>query len=109
MSQCPICDSPLELKEGISKKNNKPYKLEKCNNPECNDMETGKPFARFINTPQTQKKTPNSLVKTENDQFASLMSALRKLYQLVEAGILLDHTPRDLQDMIAKRDEERNK
>ena len=109
-NNCPICNSPLELKEGISKKNNKPYKLEKCNNPECVDVQTGKPFARFINAPRTSKMPQGGQVKAELDQYASLMAANRKLYTLIEAGILLHGaTPRDLQDKIAFLEEERNK
>ena len=109
-NECPICGLPLELKEGISRKNNKPYKLEKCNSLECVDVATGKPFARFINTPRSSKQPQIAQRKAEVDEYTNLMAANRKLYTLIEAGILLHGaTPRDLQDKIAFLEEERNK
>lgn len=33
--KCPKCDSVLYVREGISKKNNKPYKVFNCSNREC--------------------------------------------------------------------------
>lgn len=87
---CPICQSPMKEKAGISKKTGKPYNFWGCSNyPTCN----------YIWRPPTDLKSAKEIIREtkvipvlrldEKDK-EELLNAMRKIYQQGEEikGIL---------------------
>jgi len=74
---CAKCNYPMEHKEGISKKTNKPYNLWICTNWQCKNME-------WINTPKTLKESKdnpdlNPLQKSFDDMVKELKEINERL------------------------------
>lgn len=70
--KCLKCGNVMNYQEGISKKNNKPYKMYKCINKECGEVE-------WIRSRGPQN-APGQAIAAEHDQGEKILNALRLIY-----------------------------
>ncbi len=78
---CSKCGADTEFRQGISKKNNKPWQGNKCLDPECGNMDFVRSNGnqRFQGTPQAPYQapklpTPQPVQKNGKDREASIAS-----------------------------------